>query len=103
MHVSKQLYASPCHLLLVDTHKHCDHAAFEGQPVLLEDGSLMDSARLPPTAVQGSRTTVSADRLMQSIASLPGESHLLSQEWKLVQLSCSTCLPSFSKYMEGLR
>lgn len=37
----------------------------------LADGTIMDSARLPESAVRGQPVTFSAESLMQSIASLP--------------------------------
>lgn len=41
-------------------------AGFEGRPVMLNDGSLLDSVRLPEDSVLGHPVTVSAASLIQS-------------------------------------
>ena len=45
-------------------------AAFEGEPVALSDGRLVDSARLPQGSTRGHPVTFSAESLMQSLSAL---------------------------------
>lgn len=47
-------------------------ADFEGVPVMLNDGQILDSARLPQGALEGHIVEVSAESLMQSMRSGPG-------------------------------
>ena len=45
-------------------------AAFEGEPVALSDGRLVDSARLPQGSTRGHPVTISAESVMHSLSAL---------------------------------
>ena len=57
--------------LLGKAHTQYNVADYEGQPVLMTDGRILDSVHLPQGTVEGHPVTVSADSLMQSIRSGP--------------------------------